>query len=109
MHFRPLRATDWKSPNSGVKPSWRFLLLSSSEVKGRLRGVRRELEGVIRGLTREAAMMENELARIEAQAERAVLRLLDYRLCLRYRLKSFGSSVRKMQCFGLEREIVRHI
>jgi hypothetical protein len=35
-----------------------------------LRSVRRELEGVIRGLTREAAMMENELARIEAQAER---------------------------------------
>jgi hypothetical protein len=55
-------------------PSWRFLLLSSSEVKGRLRGVRRELEGVIRGLTREAAMMENELARIEAQAERWVRR-----------------------------------
>jgi hypothetical protein len=51
-------------------PSWRFLLLSSSEVRVRLRSVRRELEGVIRGLTREAAMMENELARIEAQAER---------------------------------------
>ena len=51
-------------------PSWRFLLLSSSEVKVRLRSVRRELESVIRGLTREAAMMENELARIEAQAER---------------------------------------
>jgi hypothetical protein len=50
--------------------SWRFLLLSSSEVKVRLRSVRRELEGVIRGLMREAAMMENELARIEAQAER---------------------------------------
>jgi hypothetical protein len=51
-------------------PSWRFLLLSSSEVKVRLRSVRRELEGVIRGLAREAAMMENELARIEAQADR---------------------------------------
>ena len=51
-------------------PSWRFLLLSSSEIKVRLRSVRRELEGVIRGLTREVAMMENELARIEAQAER---------------------------------------
>jgi hypothetical protein len=51
-------------------PSWRFLLLSSSEVKVRLRSVRRELEGVIRGLAREAAMMENALARIEAQAER---------------------------------------
>jgi hypothetical protein len=50
--------------------SWRFLLLSSSEVKVRLRSVRRELEGVIRGLMREAAMMENELTRIEAQAER---------------------------------------
>lgn len=55
-------------------PSWRFLLLSSSEVKIRLRSVRRELEGVVRGLTREAAMMENELARIEAQAERWVRR-----------------------------------
>jgi hypothetical protein len=53
-------------------PSWRFLLLSSSEVKIRLRSVRRELEGVIRGLKREAAMMEHELARIEAQAERWV-------------------------------------
>jgi hypothetical protein len=51
-------------------PSWRFLFLSSSEVKVRLRSVRRELEGVIRGLARETAMMENELARIEAQAER---------------------------------------
>jgi hypothetical protein len=51
-------------------PSWRFLLLSSSEIKVRLRSVRRELEGVIRGLTREVAMVENELARIEAQAER---------------------------------------
>ena len=51
-------------------PSWRFLLLSSSEVKVRLRSVRRELEGVIRGLASEAAMMENELARIEAQADR---------------------------------------
>jgi hypothetical protein len=54
--------------------SWRFLLLGSSEVKIRLRSVRRELEGVIRGLAREAAMMENELARIEAQAERWVRR-----------------------------------
>jgi hypothetical protein len=51
-------------------PSWRFLFLSSSELKVRLRSVRRELEGVIRGLARETAMMENELARIEAQAER---------------------------------------
>jgi hypothetical protein len=55
-------------------PSWRFLLLSSSEVKIRLRSVRRELEGAIRGLTREATMMENELARIKAQAERWVRR-----------------------------------
>jgi hypothetical protein len=55
-------------------PSWRFLLLNSAEVKIRLRSVRRELEGVIRGLAREAAMMENELARIEAQAERWVRR-----------------------------------
>jgi hypothetical protein len=51
-------------------PSWRFLLLSSSEVKVRLRNVRRELEGLIRGLTREATVMENELARIEAQTDR---------------------------------------
>jgi hypothetical protein len=53
-------------------PSWQFLLLSSSEVKIRLRSVRRELEGAIRGLRREAVMTENELARIEAQAERWV-------------------------------------
>lgn len=50
-------------------PSWRFLLLSSAEVKVRLRDVRRELDGVIRGLLREATMMENELARIEALAD----------------------------------------
>jgi len=54
--------------------SWRFLLLSSSEVKVRLRDVRRELEGIIRGLAREATMMENELAKIEARAERWVRR-----------------------------------
>ena len=54
----------------GEAPSWRFLWLSSAQVKIRLRDVRRELEGVIRGLAREASMMENELARIEERAER---------------------------------------
>jgi hypothetical protein len=51
-------------------PSWRFLLLSSSEVSARLAGVRRELEGVIRGLKNEATMMEDELGKIEQRAER---------------------------------------
>jgi hypothetical protein len=51
-------------------PSWRFLLLSLSEVSARLAGVRRELEGVIRGLKNEATMMEDELGRIEQRAER---------------------------------------
>jgi hypothetical protein len=51
-------------------PSWRFLLLSSSEVNARLAGVRRELEGVIRGLRNEATMMEDELGKIELRAER---------------------------------------
>ena len=55
-------------------PSWRFLLLSSAEVKVRLRDVRRELDGVIRGLLREATMMENELARIGTLADRWVRR-----------------------------------
>jgi hypothetical protein len=55
-------------------PSWRFLLLNSTELKERLRSVRRELEGLIRGLLREAAMMENELTRIEERAERWVKR-----------------------------------
>jgi hypothetical protein len=50
--------------------SWRFLLLSSAELKVRLRTVRGELEGVIRGLTREVTMLENELERIEAQTNR---------------------------------------
>jgi hypothetical protein len=51
-------------------PSWRFLLLKSSEAKVRLREVRRELEGVNRGLFREAVTMERELARFEVRAER---------------------------------------
>jgi hypothetical protein len=55
-------------------PSWRFLLLSSSEVNVRLRNVRRELESVIRALTREATTMEHELARIGALADRWVRR-----------------------------------
>lgn len=54
--------------------SWRFLLLSSSELKVRSRTVRRDLEGAIRGLTREAAMLENELERIGAQTNRWLLR-----------------------------------
>jgi hypothetical protein len=55
-------------------PSWRFLLLSLSEIRTRLTGVRRELESVIRGLNHEAAMMEFELARIEERAEQWVRR-----------------------------------
>ncbi len=51
-------------------PSWRFLLLSPSETTVRLRNVRRELDGIIRGLAREATMMENELAKIKARAEK---------------------------------------
>jgi hypothetical protein len=51
-------------------PSWRFLLLKSSEMNVRLREVRRELEAVNRGLFREAVMMENELARFGERAER---------------------------------------
>jgi hypothetical protein len=54
--------------------SWRFLLLSSVEVKVRLRDVRRELEGINRGLRREMTVMENELKRIEALAQRWVRR-----------------------------------
>jgi hypothetical protein len=49
-------------------PSWRFLLLNSSEVRDRLTAVRRELEGVIRGLKNEATMMEDELWKIEQRA-----------------------------------------
>jgi hypothetical protein len=55
-------------------PSWRFLLLSASELKIRWRAVRRELETLVRGLAREVSMMENELAKIEARAERWVRR-----------------------------------
>jgi hypothetical protein len=51
-------------------PSWRFLLLSSSDVSARLAGVRRELESVIGGLQNEATMMEDELGKIEQRAER---------------------------------------
>jgi hypothetical protein len=51
-------------------PSWRFLLLSSSEVRDRLMAVRGELAGVIRGLKNEATMMEDELGKIEQRAER---------------------------------------
>ena len=50
--------------------SWRFLLLSSAELEIRSRNVRRELEGINRGLRHEMTIMENELARIEALAER---------------------------------------
>ena len=55
-------------------PSWRFLLLSSFEVKARLQDFRRQLESVIRLLTSEATKMENELARIEGRADRWVKR-----------------------------------
>jgi hypothetical protein len=54
--------------------SWRFLLLSASELKIRLRAVRRELESLVRDLSREASMMENELAKIEARTERWIRR-----------------------------------
>ena len=54
--------------------SWRFLLLNSSEQKIRLRDVRRQLERVIRGLAREAMMLENELEKIAARADRWLLR-----------------------------------
>jgi hypothetical protein len=55
-------------------PSWRFLLLSSFEVKVRLHDFRRHLQGVIRGLMSEAAKMEDEIARIEGLADRWVKR-----------------------------------
>ena len=55
-------------------PSWRFLLLKSSEVNVRLRDVRREMEGMNRGLFREAITMESELARFEERAVRWVER-----------------------------------
>jgi hypothetical protein len=68
-------ATLWKSvANLAELPSWRFLLLSESELKNRLRVVRRELERVIRGLRRESNMLENELERIEAQTNRWLMR-----------------------------------
>jgi len=51
-------------------PSWRFLLLNSSEVRDRLTAGRRELEGVIRGLKNEVTMMEDELGKIKQRAER---------------------------------------
>jgi hypothetical protein len=55
-------------------PSWRFLLLSSFEVKARLCDFRRQLQAVIRGLMSEAAKMEHEIARIEGLADRWVKR-----------------------------------
>jgi hypothetical protein len=55
-------------------PSWRFLLLSASELKIRLRAVRRELENLVRELTREVSMMENEFAKIEVRTERWIRR-----------------------------------
>jgi hypothetical protein len=54
----------------GKLPSWRFLLLSSSEMSARLAGVRRELASVIRALKNESTMMEDELGKIEQRAER---------------------------------------
>ena len=39
----------------------------------------------------------------------AVFSLFGQCFCLTYRLKSFERSVRKVQSFGLQRQIVRHI
>ena len=51
-------------------PSWHFLILSSIQLKDRLREVRKDLQGIIRGLSHEATSMENELARIAERAKR---------------------------------------
>jgi hypothetical protein len=67
-----LRRTTLRQSIDGLAklPSWRFLLLSSSEMSARLAGVRGELESVIRRLKNEATMMEDELGKIEQRAER---------------------------------------
>ena len=58
----------------GRLPSWRFLLLSKSEVQTRLMHVRRELRELIRELAQDAAVLEQALQRIERKAERWVKR-----------------------------------
>jgi hypothetical protein len=55
-------------------PSWQFLLLSPSEVKTRLKSVRRELDGVLEELRRDATLSERELRRIETKANRWIER-----------------------------------
>jgi hypothetical protein len=54
--------------------SWQFLLLSPSELKTRLKSVRRELDGVVSELARDAALLERELRKIETKANRWVER-----------------------------------
>ncbi len=56
------------------QPSWEFLLLTPSQVKMRLKNVRRELNEVVSELAREAALLERELRRIETRANRWVER-----------------------------------
>ncbi len=54
--------------------SWQFLLLSPSELKTRLKSVRRELDGIVSELARDAALLERELRKIEMKANRWVER-----------------------------------
>lgn len=58
----------------GRSPSWRFLLLSKSELQARLMNVRGELRELIRELAQDAALLEQALQRIERKAERWVKR-----------------------------------
>jgi hypothetical protein len=71
-----LRLLTLRESISGLEksPSWQFLLLDPSELKTRLKRVRRELEGVVSELARDAALLERELRRIEAKANRWVER-----------------------------------
>jgi hypothetical protein len=55
-------------------PSWRFLLLSKSEVQTCLMHVRRELRELIRELAQDAAVLEQALQRMERKMERWVKR-----------------------------------
>ena len=55
-------------------PSWEFLFLSRSELKTRLKSVRRELGGVVNELARDAALLERELQRIQMKADRWIQR-----------------------------------
>ena len=58
----------------GRSPSWRFLLLSKSELQARLMIVRGELRELIRESAQNAARLEQALQRIERKAERWVKR-----------------------------------